>query len=293
MTMQKKSDSKVSVIIPAYNEGKGIFTIIKKLKTLYPDFEILVIDDGSTDNTADEARRAGAIVFSHPYNIGNGAAIKRGLGYASSNIVVLMDADGQHRPEDVKNLLKYIDKYDMVVGSRKGQRSSFIRRIGNWIYNRLASYICQFTVEDLTSGFRVLKKEQVLPFLYLFPSRFSYPTTITMAFLRNGLSIKYVPISLGKRRSKSKINIFRDGMRFFIIIVKIATLYSPLRIFLPVSLFFFLLGIAYYLYTFLKYGRFTNMGMLLFINSIIIFMLGFISEQISQLHYKEDKNRFW
>ncbi|MFC1843556.1 glycosyltransferase family 2 protein [Thermodesulfobacteriota bacterium] len=278
---------KISVLLPAYNEEETIGGTIRKIRELYPDFEIMVVDDGSTDNTRQEAIDAGANIWSHPYNIGNGAAIKTGLRYASGDWIVMMDADGQHNPEDIAKLLEYKDKYDMVVGARsKGSKTSLHRDLANSIYNSLASYVTKFKIEDLTSGFRLMKNEVVHKYIYLLPNTFSYPSTLTLAFLRSGLSVKYVPIQTKARKGKSKIKLINDGIRFFLIITKIATLFSPFRVFLPVSLAFFMTGLLYYLFTYITSGRFTNMSALLFSSSIIIFMMGLVSEQISQMRYE-------
>ncbi len=284
--MDKPKAPEVSVVIPAYNEAEAIGTTIQEIKRLYPEFEVVVVDDGSTDNTARIARESGARVVQHPYNIGNGAAVKTGIRAASGKYVVLMDGDGQHAPEDIKRLLEAASHYDLVVGARSSKsQASLGRRIANWCYNRLASYVGKFPIEDLTSGFRVFRRETVLKFLYLFPNTFSYPTTSTLAYLRSGLTIKYVPIEARRRVGKSKIRIFQDGSRFFLIILRIATFFSPLRIFLPISAMFFLLGTGYYAYTFWTMHRFTNMSALLLSVGIMIFLMGLISEQITQLRY--------
>ena len=277
----------VSIIIPAHDEAQTIGDLILKIRALYPEFEIIVINDGSTDDTSAVARDAGAIIYSHPYNIGNGAAIKSGIRIASGDILVFMDGDGQHDPEDIAKLLEYLPEFDMVVGARsKGDRASLGRTFGNTAYNWLASYVTKFRVEDLTSGFRAVKSDIARKFLYLLPNTYSYPTTLTLSVLRSGRTVKYVPIKAKMRRSgKSGISMFRDGVRFFMIIIKICTLYSPFRIFLPVSFLIFLTGLTYYLYTFFAWGRFTNMSALLFTTSIVIFMMGLVSEQICQMRF--------
>ncbi len=290
-TMQEeKKTVEVTVLLPAYNEEQSIGATIAAIRKLHPDFEILVIDDGSTDNTLQVAMEAGANVWPHPYNIGNGAAVKTGLRLAQGEWIVMMDADGQHDPEDIARLLEYKDRFDMVVGARNRQSETSIHRdLANWLYSRLASYVTKFKVEDLTSGFRLVRSSTVRQFIYLLPNTFSYPTTLTMAYLRSGRSVKYVSILTRMRQGKSKIKLFRDGVRFFLIITKISTLFAPLRIFLPVSALFFFTGVGYYLYTFLTQGRFTNMSALLFNSAIIIFMIGLVSEQISQMRYDRVK----
>jgi glycosyltransferase involved in cell wall biosynthesis len=284
---------KISVIIPAYNETETIGDVVRKIRSLYPDFEIIVIDDGSTDDTAAVAKNAGVKVYSHPYNIGNGAAIKSGIRRASGDILVFMDADLQHNPEDIETMLNYFPDYDMVVGARsKKDQTSLGRALGNKIYNWLASYVARFKVQDLTSGFRAIKSDIAQQLLYLLPNSYSYPTTLTLAVLRTGRALKYVPIAVKVRKAgKSNIKIFKDGVRFFMIIVKICTLFSPFRIFLPVSFILFCLGLSYYIYTFLAWGRFTNMSALLFSTSIIIFMMGLISEQICQMRFEKSDGK--
>lgn len=282
---------KISVIIPAYNEAPTIGDLVLKTKRLYPDVEIVVVNDGSTDDTGAIARNAGARVFSHPYNIGNGAAIKSGIRIARGDILVFMDGDNQHNPEDIAKLLYYMKDYDMVVGARSnGDQASWGRTFGNTAYNWLASYVAKFYISDLTSGFRAIKADIARNFLSLLPNTYSYPTTLTLCVLRSGRSVKYLPINVLKRKTgKSKISIFKDGVRFLMIIIKISTLYSPLRVFLPVSFMMFILGSANYLFSFLTQGRFTNMSALLFISFILIFMMGLVSEQICQMRFERSE----
>jgi len=276
----------VTVLMPAYNEEQSIGNTIARIKELYPEFEVLVVDDGSTDNTLRVAMDAGANVWPHPYNIGNGAAIKSGLRIAKGEWVIMMDADGQHNPEDIARLLEFKDTYDMVVGARsRSSETELHRDIANKVYNWFASYVTQFRIEDLTSGFRMVRLTAVRQFIYLLPNTFSYPSTLTMAYLRSGRSVKYISIETKYRVGRSKIRLLKDGSRFFLIIAKIATLFAPLRVFLPVSMMLLFTGGLYYLFTFITQGRFTNMSALLLNSSLIVFMMGLISEQISQMRF--------
>lgn len=289
MAMENKQSDRyvsVTVLLPAFEEGHVIAAVVRRIKQLHPDFEVLVIDDGSTDNTVQVAMEAGANVWPHPYNIGNGAAIKTGLRCARGEWVIMMDADGQHKPEDIAKLLEHKESYDMVVGARnKSSVTSLHRNLANKFYNLFASYVTKFPVKDLTSGFRLLKTEVAREYIYLLPNTFSYPSTLTLAYLRCGRSVKYVPIKALARKGKSKIKLLSDGTRFLLIISKIATLFSPLRVFLPTSIALFLTGLSYYGYTFIAYHQFTNMSVMLFTSSLIIFMMGLVSEQISQMRY--------
>ncbi len=280
----------VTILLPAFNEEQSIADTVHRIKELHPDFEVLVIDDGSTDKTMQTAMAAGANVWPHPYNIGNGAAIKSGLRVAKGDWVLMMDADGQHKPEDIAGLLEHKDRFDMIVGARSsGSKTSLHRNIANKLYNWFASYVTKFEIKDLTSGFRLVKTDVARQYIYLLPNTFSYPSTLTMAYLRSGRSVKYVPIQTLARKGKSKIKLISDGTRFLLIISKVATLFSPLRVFLPISLMLFITGSVYYLYTFIALGRFTNMSALMLTSSLMIFMMGLISEQISQMRYDRVK----
>lgn len=283
---------RVSIILPAKNESGGLQKVIPALQQHCPGAEIIVVDDGSTDDTAELCRGLGARVVSHPYSKGNGAAIKTGARSASRETLVFMDADGQHKAEDVPRLLaRLAEGFDMVVGARDyASQAGAHRAAANGLYNVLASWMVEQKVADLTSGFRAVKAQLFRQFLYMLPNGFSYPTTITMSFFRAGYSVSYLPIEAPKRIGKSHIRLWRDGVRFFLIIFKIGTLYSPLKLFLPISLSFFGVGLSYYGYTFLHYNRFTNMSALLFITSILVFLIGLISEQISTLNYKSSSD---
>jgi len=281
---------KVSVVIPAKNEAGAIADVVERVfSVLGHEIEVIVVDDGSTDDTAGLAKGAGAIVHSHPYSMGNGAAVKAGVRKSSGDVVVFMDGDGQHNPEEIPLLLARLDEgFDMVVGARSADgQASVGRSIANRFYNWLASYMTNQSVKDLTSGFRAVRVDKFKEFLSLLPNGFSYPTTSTMAFFRAGYLVDYVPITVVDRIGESHINIVKDGIRFLLIIFKIGTLYSPLKIFLPISLVSFTLGFSYYLYTFIVYSRFTNMSALLLTTSVLIFLMGLTSEQITQLMYKD------
>ncbi len=285
----------VSIVIPAHNEAETLGALLRALVRDQAPAELIVIDDGSTDGTAAVANKAGARVIRHPYQSGNGAAIKTGARHAEGEILVFMDADGQHDPADIPRLLAKLDEgYEMVVGARQADtHGSLRRRLANQFYNRLASWMTGYPIEDLTSGFRAVRARHFRKFLYLLPNGFSYPTTSTMAFFRSGLPVGYVPIRASPRAGKSHIREVRDGARFFIIILKIGALFSPMRFFLPLSLFFFVGGLTYYVYTYATAGRFTNMSAVLLIYSLSLFLIGLVSEQISALHYKgvEDDQR--
>lgn len=282
---------KISIVIPARNEEAGLSRLLPNLKSSFPQAEILIVDDGSTDRTPEIARQHGAQVVQHPRSLGNGAAIKSGARAATGDTLIFMDADGQHQPEDIVHLMAALDAgYDMAVGARtRNSQAGTHRAIANGFYNRIASWMVGHKVEDLTSGFRAVKAEKFRKFLYLLPNGFSYPTTITMCFFRAGHPIKYVPIHAPKRVGKSHLRILRDGLRFLLIIFRIATLYSPLKLFAPVSGFFFLTGISYYFYTYIEYHRFTNMSALLFITSVLVLLIGLISEQITMLNYRDSE----
>lgn len=281
----------LSIILPCYNEAESLKKFLTHLVATYPNAEIIVVDDASQDDSANIAEACGAKVVRHAYNMGNGAAIKSGARAATGEVLVFMDADGQHDPKDIARLLqRYQAGHDMVIGARDSRsQASFARKLGNGFYNWMASWMVGHKIPDLTSGFRVVNAKKFREFLFLLPNTFSYPTTITMAFFRAGYSIYYEPIKAHKRVGKSHIKLLRDGLRFMLIIFKIGTLYAPLKLFGPLSFGFFSLGITYYSYTYLTDGRFTNMGMLLFTTALLIFLIGLVSEQITALVYSQNK----
>jgi glycosyltransferase involved in cell wall biosynthesis len=288
----------VSVIIPAYNESAGIGNVVEHvIRVLQEDtartFEILVVDDGSSDDTPSLAEEAGATVIRHPYNIGNGAAIKTGIRRARGETLVMMDGDGQHDPEDIPRFLEALDTYDMVVGARNADSETEAHRdLANAIYNKLASYICSREIEDLTSGFRAIQANIARGFVYLLPNTFSYPTTLTLAIVRSGYSLDYLPIKTSRRKGKSKIKLLKDGSRFILIILKIATFFSPMKVFMPASVSIFLLGFCYGLYKVLALGmRYGPTSAMLMTVAILVFMMGLVSEQISQLRFDRSEIR--
>jgi glycosyltransferase involved in cell wall biosynthesis len=281
----------ITIVLPAKNEEAGLERTLHRLREEFPEAEVIVVDDGSRDGTAQVAARHGVKVLSSPYSMGNGAAIKRGARAASGDILVFMDADGQHDPVLIHGLLAKMEQgYDMVVGARNSSgQASVSRGAANRFYNWLASWMTGMRIADLTSGFRVAKADRFREFLHLLPNGFSYPTTSTMAFFRSAYAVTYVEIPVAKRiGTSSHIRPLRDGLRFLLIIFKIATLYSPLKLFAPISGGFFLMGLVYYGYTFATEHRFTNMSALLLSAAVIVFLIGLISEQITNLTYRRE-----
>lgn len=281
----------VSIIIPAKNEFASLCLLLPALRKNHPSAEIIVVSDGSTDDTEKVCVTHDVVLLKHPYSKGNGAAVKSGARAANGKILVFMDADGQHNPEDIPRLLSKLEEgYDMVVGARhSNSQASLGRSYANKIYNWLASWMVGQKIDDLTSGFRAVHADKFRQFLYLLPNGFSYPTTITMSFFRAGFTVNYVPIFAGRREGKSHVRIVHDGVRFLLIIFKVGTLYAPLKFFFPISLGFFFTGLFYYLYTFISYRHFTNMSALLFITSVLVFLIGLVSEQITVLNYKDSE----
>lgn len=286
----------LSIILPAKNEVAALADLLPRLRQAQPDAEIIVVDDGSSDDTAALCSRNSVQVLRQPYSMGNGAAIKRGAREAAGDTLVFMDADGQHDPAVIERLLQRLNEgFDMVVGARDWSGQAGVSRgIANTFYNWLASRMTNFQVRDLTSGLRAVRADKFREFLHLLPNGFSYPTTITMAFFRSAYAVAYESVPVAKRIGKSHIRPLHDGIRFFLIIFKIATLYSPLKLFAPTSVAFFLLGLGYYVHTFLTEHRFTNMSLLLFSAAVIVFLIGLISEQITSLiflfaHSKNDR----
>lgn len=281
----------ISIVIPAKDEEQGLAVLLPDLTAQYPDAEIIVVNDGSVDTTEQVCRDAGVKVITHPYPKGNGAAIKSGARAASGDYLVFMDGDGQHRADDIARLLDKVGEgYDLVVGARSGleAQASVARWSANAMYNRFASWMVNRKIDDLTSGFRCVNRKKFLTFLYLLPNGFSYPTTSTMAFFRAGYSVGFVPITVERRLGKSHISLLKDGVRFLLIIFKVGTLYSPLKVYFPVSAVAVSLGLLNYAMTVVNSGwRFTNMSTMLILAGVVVFLIGLLSEQLTNLQFKD------
>jgi len=273
-----------SVIVPAYNEASAVSTLIHRLRQIAAWQEIIVVDDGSSDGTGDEAARAGARVLRHPYNKGNGAAVKTGLRKATGTYILIVDADGQHQPHDALRLIKHLDEFELVVGARSSDsQASWLRHAGNAVLNRLATYLTGQPIPDLTSGFRAARRDCMLEFVHLFPNGFSTPTTSTMSFIRAGYSVRFEPVVAAQRVGASKIRLGSDGARFVLILLKVITIFSPLRLFAPVSATTFALGAGYAAWTIATQSHVTNSSVLLILSSVLILLIGLVSEQIASL----------
>ncbi len=279
----------LSIVIPAKNEAENLKGFLPRLLAVVANAEVIVVNDGSTDDTLAICEQHGVTVVTHPYSKGNGAAIKTGAKSEKGEVIVFLDGDGQHKSEDIPRLLeKLATGYDLVVGARgKQSQADSFRAIANGVYNWLSSAITGHKILDLTSGFRAVKADKFKEFLYLLPNGFSYPTTSTMAFFRAGYSVGYMPIQTGQRLGESHISLLKDGIRFLLIIFKVGTLYSPLKIFLPIAAVFFGTGVLNYIYTYTTQGTFTNMSAVLLMTAIIVFLIGLVSEQVTALMYKD------
>jgi glycosyltransferase involved in cell wall biosynthesis len=276
----------VSIVIPAMDEAPAIGTVVARLRASARWHEVIVVDDGSTDGTADEAESAGAVVVRHPYNKGNGAAVKTGIRRATAPFVLILDGDGQHPPDEAVALVRPLGDYDLVVGARAASmQASVPRRAGNALLNMLASYMTGRRIPDLTSGFRAARRECLLEFLHLLPNGFSTPTTTTLAFIRAGYSVAFTPIAAARRSGDSKIRFLRDGARFFLILLKVATLFSPMRIFVPISAVPLIAGAVYGGWNAIAYGRIPNGAVILILFAALVFLVGLVSEQITALRY--------
>lgn len=279
--------SSVSVVIPALNEAGAIGDVVARLRASAPWREMLVIDDGSIDATGERARGAGARVIRHPYTKGNGAAVKTGIRNASSEFILIVDADGQHPPEDARVLVDRLGEYDLVVGARApSTHASPGRRVGNALLNGLAGYLAGRPIPDLTSGFRGARREHLREFLHLLPNGFSTPTTTTLAFIRAGYNVAFEPIDARPRTGQSKIRFARDGARFFLILLKIVTIFSPLRLFVPLSLVSGSVGVLYGVGNVAVTGRIPNGAVLLVLFGVLVFLVGLVSEQVAALRFE-------
>ena len=276
-----------SIVVPAYNEAASIAAVVRDLQAAARWLEIIVVDDGSTDDTGAQAAAAGATVARHPYNKGNGAAVKTGIRNATGAVVLIADGDGQHQPSDATRLVSHLDRYDLVVGARAATtQANSARRLGNAFLNAVASYLTEQHIPDLTSGFRAARREHFLEFLHLLPNGFSTPTTTTLAFIKAGYSVHFEPVNAARRAGASKIRLGPDGVQFFMILLKVVTIYSPLRLFLPVSAVAFLVGAAYAVWTIATQSHVTNSSVLLIVLSVVILLVGLVSEQISALRFE-------
>jgi glycosyltransferase involved in cell wall biosynthesis len=279
--------AQTSVIVPAFEEGGAVGEVVAALQALARWKEIVVVDDGSSDDTAQHAAAAGARVIRHPYNKGNGASVKTGIRHASGDWILILDADGQHHPEDALRLVRQLGEYDLVVGARSTEtQATAARRWGNDLLNALASYLSERTIPDLTSGFRAARRDYLLEFLHLLPNGFSTPTTTTLAFLRAGYNVRFEPIEARPRRGASKIRLASDGAKFFLILLKVITIFSPLKIFVPISVGTFALGVVYGVGTVIQNSRIPNGAVLLLMFSVMVFLVGLVSEQISTLRFE-------
>ena len=279
--------SSVSVVIPALNEEYTIADVVTALRAAADWREVLVIDDGSGDATATKAEAAGARVIRHPYNKGNGAAVKTGIRNATGEFVLIIDADGQHPPEDAVRLAERLGEYDLVIGARSSKtQATQARRSGNAVLNWLASYLAGRPIPDLTSGFRGARRDHLREFIHLLPNGFSTPTTTTLAFIKAGYNVTFEPIAAQRRDGKSKIRFARDGARFFLILLKIVTIFSPLRIFVPISAASFATGAAYGVWNAFAHGRIPNGAVLLVLFAVVVFLVGLVSEQIATLRFE-------
>jgi glycosyltransferase involved in cell wall biosynthesis len=287
--MKRQTNPYVSIIIPAYNEAEVIGAVLDRILALKLDSEIIVVNDGSTDATSQAASgRKGVRVVEHPYNIGNGAAIKTGIRAARGDVILMMDGDGQHKPEDIPRLLEHMRRYDMVVGARTSESDAQPHRtLANQIYNTFASYIVAHKVEDLTSGFRAVRGPIARSFWYLLPNGFSYPTTLTLALFRGGYSVRYEPIIAPARVGKSKIRLVQDGPGFLLTIMRIATVFSPMKIFLPATTALLLPGAGFLAYSLLVLRRYSDTAGILIVAGLVLFMLGLIAEQIALLRMSQ------
>jgi glycosyltransferase involved in cell wall biosynthesis len=281
------ADQDLTIVIPAFSEEANIRRVVERVRNMKPGAEIIVVDDGSTDRTALEAVEAGARVLRHPYNKGNGAAVKTGIRAARRDYILLLDADGQHAPEDINRLLEHLPEYDLVVGARtRDSESARYRDFGNWVFRTLASYLVEMKVPDPTSGFRCFRRDKVMEFIHLLPNKYSYPTTTTLSFIKAGYNVKHIPIKAYKRQGgKSHIRPIRDGLKFITIILRMITLFNPIKVFMPLALIWFLTGAIYGLTNFFVDGKIPNGAVLLISMSLLIFLSGLQSEQVAALRF--------
>jgi glycosyltransferase involved in cell wall biosynthesis len=281
-----------SVVIPAYNEGPRVGAIVRAIRERLPQAEIIVVDDASGDDTSAQAAAAGARVITRPHNVGNGAGVKTGVRAASGEVVVVMDADGQHDPDDLPRLLDHVGRYDMVVATRLDRESqeNAVRWLGNGAVNAFGSYLVGMPMLDLTSGYRAFKREVLLEFLHLLPNSFGWPNTSAMALAKAGYHIRFEPVAMRRRQGgRSTQKLFKNGIRNLLIMLRMVSLFAPLRVYFPVALAMFALSLLAYVASVAVNGvwlKIPNATAALFVGGIVVFMFGLLAEQIAGLRFQ-------
>ncbi|MDZ7859562.1 MAG: glycosyltransferase family 2 protein [Candidatus Krumholzibacteriota bacterium] len=278
------NSKKISIVIPAYNEEDGLVRALGGLMPMATDkgWEVIVVNDGSSDRTADVVLQHEAKLVSHPYNKGYGASLKTGIRNAAGQIIVIMDSDGQHDAADIEKLLIHMENYEMVVGARS--KDVLIRAPGKKLLSIVANFLTGIKIPDLNSGFRAFYKDTVKSFMHFCPNGFSFSTTITLAFLREGFGVKYIPIEAEARVGRtSSVKFFRDGYKAFLLIIRVIVLFNPLKVFVPASLGLFFLGVLFTLYGIIAFGRAPNTGILIILSSVILFFMGILADQVSSI----------
>jgi glycosyltransferase involved in cell wall biosynthesis len=279
-------EPELSIVIPALNESDAIQAVLEDIHSNFRGlhFEVIVVDDGSTDETGSKASLLGARVIRHAQTKGYGAALKTGIRQARGEYVLTMDADGQHRGSDALRLWQERADNDMVVGQRQGIiHSSLWRMPGKWLLGWLANYLTRQRIPDLNSGMRLFRRATILKYLHICPSGFSFSTTSTMALFNRGCSVAYIPIEVNKRIGKSTVSI-GTGIDTLILILRIAVLFDPLRLFIPISVSIGLVGAVWNIPYFLSgRGIISTGSTMTILTAVLVFGLGLLCDQISQL----------
>lgn len=287
-TGNKEISNGVSIIIPVYNEREGISHVIESMQSLREKhgsrWEIIVVDDGSTDGTSDVLKNIQDVVLvQHSLNRGYGAAIKTGIKHAKYDTIIISDADGTYSANDIPKLLGQLSKCEMVVGNRENSNFLSARRLAKWIITRLANYLTGVKIPDLNSGLRAMKKDIVTKFLHLLPDGFSFTTTITLAMLTNDYDVEFVPIEYKMRSGKSKIRPIRDTLNFIQLVIRTVLYFDPLKVFLPISIFFFISSLAVFIFTYLFTPRVMDItAVILFISGVQMLAIGMIADLIDK-----------